>query len=125
MQLNLPQRVAPRLPLTLALKCVRACRCTEWHYGFSRPEYLPHARGFEDHAGYLQGACDHFTEQTGCAVDSWRGNATYSGPDTRNGSGYDSWRHADDMVEIIRRQAVDPRPLFLYDNILRVPLCAC
>ena len=84
----------------------------KWHYGFSRPEYLPKARGFDDHAGYLQGACDHLTEETGCAVDSWRSDATYSGPDRRNNTGYDSWRHASDMVEIIRRP--DPRPLFLY-----------
>lgn len=49
----------------------------KWHYGFSKPEFLPVARGFEDAAGYLQGACDHLTEVAGCAVDSWRSNSSY------------------------------------------------
>eukprot|EP01045_Picozoa_sp_COSAG04_P023834 COSAG04_NODE_2894_length_3413_cov_1.458057_2_plen_403_part_00 len=100
------------LPAKLKAEGYRTAMRGKWHYGFSRPEYLPKARGFDDHAGYLQGACDHLTEETGCAVDSWRSDATYSGPDRRNNTGYDSWRHASDMVEIIRRP--DPRPLFLY-----------
>lgn len=104
------------LPAKLKAAGYRTAYRGKWHYGFSKPSYLPVARGFEDAAGYLQGACDHEDESTGCAVDSWRSNAngSYNGPDRRNNTGYDSFRHAADMVDIIRRQAVDNRPLFLY-----------
>ena len=107
------------LPAKLRAAGYRTAMRGKWHYGFASPRSLPEARGFEDSAGYLQGACDHTTEVTGCAVDSWRaapggGGGGGGGPDRRNGTGYDSWRHAADMVAIIHRQAADPRPLFLY-----------
>ena len=102
------------LPAKLKEVGYRTAYRGKWHYGFSKSSYLPVARGFEDAAGYLQGACDHLDETTGCAVDSWRSNSTHSGPDTRNNSGYDSFRHAADMVAIIERQSTDNRPLFLY-----------
>jgi leishmanolysin-like peptidase len=117
------------LPARLRAAGYRTAMRGKWHLGFSRPDYLPGARGFEDAAGYLQGACDHFDESTGCAVDSWRsssdtggGGGGPGGPDTRNGTGYDSFRHAADMVEIISRAAADhprhdPRPLFLYASL--------
>ena len=119
------------LPARLRAAGYRTAMRGKWHLGFSRPDYLPGARGFEDAAGYLQGACDHFDESTGCAVDSWRsssdnggggGGGPGGGPDMRNGTGYDSFRHAADMVEIISRGAADhprhdPRPLFLYASL--------
>jgi hypothetical protein len=57
------------------------------HLGFARPEYLPDARGFEDFAGYLNGGCDHYTEKSGCATDTWRSGMGVHGPDPRNGTG--------------------------------------
>ena len=36
------------------------------------------------------------------------------------GTGFDSWRLASDMVEIIQRYPADPRPLFLYASMIVV-----
>eukprot|EP00040_Diaphanoeca_grandis_P033414 m.204676 g.204676 ORF g.204676 m.204676 type:complete len:536 (+) comp32896_c0_seq1:391-1998(+) len=102
------------LPAKLKAVGYRTAMRGKWHLGGSRTEYLPFARGFDDAAGYLSGACDHYSEVADCSVDSWVGNASYNGPDRRNGTGYDSFRHATDMVGIINRQPHDPRPLFLY-----------
>ena len=89
----------------------------KWHLGTSSHAFLPRQRGFNDSAGYLSGACDHITEIVECAADSWMANASYDGPDPRNGTGYDSWRHASDMVRIIETAAQSTAPLFLYASL--------
>jgi len=52
------------LPAKLQTVGYRTAMRGKWHLGFARPEYLPESRGFEDYAGYLNGGCDHFTEQS-------------------------------------------------------------
>lgn len=42
------------------------------------------------------------------------------GPDPRNGTGFSSYTMAADMVEIIKRHSVDPRPLFLFASLIVV-----
>ena len=74
------------LPAKLQAAGYRTAARGKWHLGFAREEYLPAARGFEDYAGYLMGGCDHFTETSHGAVDSWRSDSFESGPDHRNGT---------------------------------------
>ena len=106
------------LPAKLQRAGYRTVMRGKWHCGFSQPEYMPSARGFEDYAGNLMGGNDHFTQQNGGAIDSWRSNADYDGPDRRNGTVYETFRLAADMVELIR--ADDTRPLFLFASLLVV-----
>jgi arylsulfatase B len=106
------------LPTKLQRAGYRTAMRGKWHCGFSRPEYMPSARGFEDYAGNLMGGCDHVTQQSSGAIDSWRSNSAYDGPDRRNGTGYETYRLAADMCSIIR--AEDARPLFLFASLLVV-----
>lgn len=108
------------LPAKLQRAGYRTVMRGKWHCGFSRPEYMPSARGFEDFAGNLMGGCDHFTQSDPpySNVDSWRSNSSYEGPDRRNGTGYETYRSASDICSIIRDE--DTRPLFLFASLLVV-----
>jgi arylsulfatase A-like enzyme len=55
----------------------------KWHLGYASWNYTPTGRGFESHAGYLQGQGDYYTHT----------NAHGGLPDPKGTRGFDFWRN--------------------------------
>ena len=82
------------------------------HLGFFHSATTPVGRGFDSSLGYLGGGEDHYTQQSGGAVDLWRDHQPAYG---ENGT-FSGYLYAGEAVKVIEEHAAHyaAQPLFMY-----------
>jgi arylsulfatase A-like enzyme len=95
------------LPEFLAAAGYQTVMAGKWHLGHTRPEYLPHARGFEHFYGHATGGIGYWDKVHGGGYD-WQRNG-----ETIRDDGYATRLIADEAVRLIEQRDLEQR-LFLY-----------
>lgn len=78
----------------------------KWHLGYASWKYTPTGRGFESHAGYLQGQGDYYQHTLGIG----------GLPDPKGTSGFDFWRNQTAAKDQIGKYSMD----FYMDEAKRI-----